>query len=95
MRAALLIGFVYAAAVQATQLYDRNLAYSSPFLGYREVFHRYSSPFLTLTVVFRSSRMIPRKSKLGMSSLLRGRLSTEQNSRTSTIRHFTAATSVM
>ncbi len=37
MRAALLIFFVSALSVQATKYLDRNLAYSSPFVGYSEV----------------------------------------------------------
>ena len=37
MRTLVLVGLVFAAAVQATELFDRNLAYSSPFKGFREV----------------------------------------------------------
>ncbi|THG99644.1 hypothetical protein EW026_g2760 [Hermanssonia centrifuga] len=39
MRAALLIFFVSALSVQATKYLDRNLAYSSPFVGYSEFSH--------------------------------------------------------
>ena len=37
MHSPVLVGLVFAAVVQATELFDRNLAYSSPFKGFREV----------------------------------------------------------